>query len=73
MSDVAAAEFIRAIGPVARELLGEPTQASSRELRFGTRGSLSIKCPSLNNRIIRPVASARWYSSIRRGKRRVGY
>ena len=30
------------------------------------------KGPSLNNRVIRLAASARWYSSIRRGKRRVG-
>jgi putative DNA primase/helicase len=42
MSDVGASEFIRAIEPVARELLGEPTQANSREIRFGTRGSLAI-------------------------------
>ena len=30
------------------------------------------KGPSPNNRIIRPAASGRWYSSIRRGNRRVG-
>ena len=37
-------EFIVAMGPVARELLGEPTEnnRAKRELRFGTRGSLSI-------------------------------
>jgi putative DNA primase/helicase len=37
-------EFARAMGAVARELLGEPNAGlSSRdELRFGTRGSLSI-------------------------------
>ena len=39
-----AAEFARAIGDVARELLGEPTEHNrgKHELRFGTRGSLSI-------------------------------
>jgi putative DNA primase/helicase len=39
-----APEFVRAMGPVARELLGEPNGAlSSRdELRFGSRGSLSV-------------------------------
>ena len=38
------AAFVRAMGAVARELLGEPNAAlSSRdELRFGTRGSLSV-------------------------------
>ena len=35
-------ELARAIVPVARELLGEPTEANDREIRFGTRGSLSI-------------------------------
>jgi hypothetical protein len=32
------------MGPVARELLGEPTtdDKAKRELRFGTRGSLCI-------------------------------
>ena len=46
MSDLhnAAPEFVRAIGPVARELMGEPTEesASKGEMRFGTRGSLSV-------------------------------
>lgn len=39
-----AAEFVRAIGDVARELLGEPTEHNrgKHELRFGARGSLSI-------------------------------
>lgn len=38
------AEFVRAMGPVARELLGEPSEdnKTKRELRFGTRGSLSV-------------------------------
>jgi putative DNA primase/helicase len=31
-----------AIGPVARELLGDPTEESPDELRFGTRGSMCI-------------------------------
>jgi hypothetical protein len=31
-----------AIGPAARELLGEPTRATPTELRYGTNGSLSI-------------------------------
>jgi hypothetical protein len=37
-------EFILAMGPVARELLGEPTEdnRAKRELRFGTRGSLCV-------------------------------
>ncbi len=37
-------DFVQAMGPVARELLGEPTEEikSKRELRFGTRGSLRI-------------------------------
>ncbi len=41
----AAPEFVRAIGPVARELLGEPNRAlsSKAELRFGTRGSLAVE------------------------------
>lgn len=30
------------IGPVARELLGEPTKESRTELRFGTCGSMSV-------------------------------
>lgn len=38
----ASPEFVRAIGPVARELLGEPSQESKDELRFGSRGSLSV-------------------------------
>ena len=39
-----ATEFVRAMGPVALELLGEPNKAlsSAKELRFGNRGSLSI-------------------------------
>ena len=37
-----ALEFVRAMGTVARELLGDPTQETKRELRFGTRGSLSV-------------------------------
>ncbi len=39
------AEFVRAMEPVARELLGEPNQALSTigELRFGSRGSLSVR------------------------------
>jgi hypothetical protein len=39
-----AAEFARAMGPVARKLLGEPTDDNriKQELRFGTRGSLSV-------------------------------
>lgn len=38
------AEFVKAMGPVARELLGEPTEhnKAKRELRFGTRGSLCV-------------------------------
>ena len=38
-------DFGTLIGPVARELLGEPNRALStpRELRFGTRGSFSAK------------------------------
>lgn len=41
---MSAAEYIGLIGPVARELLGEPNaKLSSRtELRFGTHGSLSV-------------------------------
>src|SRR4051812_25154376 len=33
-----------AMGPVAREILGQPNEAlsSDRELRFGSRGSLSV-------------------------------
>ena len=44
MSASASSEFVRAMGPVARELLGEPnaTLSSRDELRFGSRGSLSI-------------------------------
>jgi transposase len=41
-----------------------------RHIRVATKAEL--KGPSLNNRVIRLAASARWYSSIRRGKRRVG-
>ena len=32
----------RAIGPAARELLGEPTEEKTTELRYGKRGSLCI-------------------------------
>lgn len=37
-------EIVRAMGPVARAILGEPTEENKvkRELRFGTRGSLSV-------------------------------
>jgi hypothetical protein len=37
-------EFVRAMGPVARAILGEPTEENKtkRELRFGTRGSLCV-------------------------------
>jgi hypothetical protein len=37
-------EFVRAMGPVARALMGDPTEENKakRELRFGTRGSLSV-------------------------------
>jgi len=37
-------DFVRAMGPVARALLGEPTEENreKQELRFGTRGSLSV-------------------------------
>ncbi len=40
----AAPEFVQAMGPVARELLGEPTDENKikRQLRFGSRGSLAI-------------------------------
>jgi hypothetical protein len=38
------AEFAQAMGPVAREILGEPTEENKakRELRYGTRRSLCI-------------------------------
>jgi putative DNA primase/helicase len=44
MSATASSEFVRAMGPVAREILGEPTEENKtkRELRYGTRGSLKI-------------------------------
>jgi putative DNA primase/helicase len=37
-------EFVRAMGPVARELLGKPTEENKTrgEIRFGTRGSLCV-------------------------------
>lgn len=37
-------DFARAMGPVARELLGDPTEEhrGKGEIRYGTRGSLSI-------------------------------
>jgi putative DNA primase/helicase len=37
-------ELVRAMGPVARELLGEPTEENKtkRQLRFGNRGSMSV-------------------------------
>ena len=39
-----ATEFARALGPVARDLLGEPTDRNiaKHELSVGTRGSLYI-------------------------------
>lgn len=45
-------EFVRAMGSVAHELLGEPNRALSTrdELRFGSRGSLSVH-----------LAGGRWY------------
>jgi hypothetical protein len=36
------AAFVRAMGAVARELLGTPTEESKEELRFGKRGSLCV-------------------------------
>jgi putative DNA primase/helicase len=42
MSATSSAEFAQAMGPVAREILGEPTSKTKRELRYGTRGSLRI-------------------------------
>jgi hypothetical protein len=36
------AEFVRAMGPVAIQLLGEPSHRSSDEYRFGTHGSVSV-------------------------------
>jgi putative DNA primase/helicase len=44
MHDMHQTELARAMGPVARELLGEPNAAlsSREELRFGSRGSLSV-------------------------------
>jgi putative DNA primase/helicase len=36
------AAFARAMGDVARELLGQPTEENSRELRFGSRGSMCV-------------------------------
>jgi len=44
MSASTSSEFVRAMGPVARELLGEPNTvlSSHDELRFGNRGSLSV-------------------------------
>jgi putative DNA primase/helicase len=38
------AAFVRAMGPVARAILGEPSEENraKRELRFGTRGSLCV-------------------------------
>jgi hypothetical protein len=43
---IAAADLARLIGPAARALLGEPNRALSRrgELRFGSRGALSVDC-----------------------------
>ena len=37
-----APEFVRAMGPVAREILGAPSQETEDELRFGSRGSLAV-------------------------------
>jgi AAA domain len=37
-----APEFARSMGAVAREVLGEPSHQTKRELRYGTHGSLSI-------------------------------
>jgi hypothetical protein len=38
----ASIDFVRAMGPVAIELLGEPSQRSRDEYRFGTHGSMSV-------------------------------
>ncbi len=37
-------ELVRAMGPVARELLGDPTEENKtkRQLRFGNRGSMAV-------------------------------
>jgi hypothetical protein len=42
--ETGAPDFVRAMGPVARELLGKPTEdnKAKHELRFGARGSLSV-------------------------------
>jgi putative DNA primase/helicase len=37
-----APEFVRAMGPVAIDLLGEPSEKTSAEYRFGTHGSLRV-------------------------------
>lgn len=34
--------FVRAMGPVAREILGQPSEEGKEELRFGNRGSLCV-------------------------------
>jgi putative DNA primase/helicase len=39
---VSSSDFVRAMGPVARELLGVPSEEKTSELRFGSRGSLSV-------------------------------
>jgi putative DNA primase/helicase len=48
------AEFAQAMGPVARQILGEPTEENraKRELRYGTRGSLKIN-----------LADGTWYDN----------
>ena len=44
MSASASSEFVRAMGPVARDLLGDPTEENKtkRVMRWGTRGSLCV-------------------------------
>jgi putative DNA primase/helicase len=42
LSNRGSTDFARAMGPVARQLLGNPTSETSRELRFGSRGSMCV-------------------------------
>jgi putative DNA primase/helicase len=46
MSAAASSDFVRAMGPVAREILGKPAWENKAELRYGTRGSLKITLTS---------------------------
>ena len=52
-------DFAAIIGPVARHLLGEPNKAlsSKTQLRFGSRGSVSVEIAGKNKGVAQVLSS----------------